>query len=105
MVRWLPPKGGGADTPGRLTSVGPHADVGRLLDLVDGLGLALQDDVADRHAAGVEAHDERGHGARRHERRERFTWATTSAIAWTMSVPGWKKIFIWAKPWMLRLST
>src|SRR5438045_1097389 len=26
-------------------------------------------------------------------------------MAWTMSVPGWKKIFIWAKPWMLRDST
>jgi hypothetical protein len=37
--------------------------------------------------------------------RARFTWATTSAIACTMSVPGWKKIFICEKPWMLRLST
>ena len=46
----------------------PHADVGRLLDLVDRLGLALQHEVADRHAAGVEADHERGDGAGRHER-------------------------------------
>ena len=47
---------------------GPDADVGRLLDFVDRLGLALEHDVADRGASRVEADHERRHRAGRHER-------------------------------------
>ena len=37
-----------------------------VLQLRDGTGLAREDELADRHAAGVETHDERGYGAGRH---------------------------------------
>ena len=37
-----------------------------VLQLRDGTRLAREDELTDRHAAGVEAHDERRHGARRH---------------------------------------
>ena len=46
---------------------GPDNEQGLVLDLADG-PLALEDEVADRHAAGVEAHDERRDRVRRHER-------------------------------------
>ena len=37
-----------------------------VLQLGDGTRLAREDELADRYAAGVETHDERGHGAGRH---------------------------------------
>ena len=37
--------------------------------------------------------------------RLRLTYPTVSAIAWAMSVPGWKYSFIRDMPWTLRLST
>ena len=39
-----------------------------VLDLANRLGLAAEDEVTDRHAAGIETHDKRRHGPRRHER-------------------------------------
>ena len=59
MVRWLPPKGGGADTPGRLANIGRTLNSAWSWISPMRLGLAGQHQVADRHAAGVEAHDER----------------------------------------------
>ena len=37
--------------------------------------------------------------------RERFTYPTTSAIAWLISVPGWNISFISDTPWMFFDST
>jgi hypothetical protein len=45
----------------------PDLEQGLVLDLADAPGLALEDQVADGHAAGVEAHHEGRDGARRHE--------------------------------------
>src|SRR5438094_537141 len=53
--------------PGQSREHGPDYEQGLVLDLADA-SLALEDQVADRHAAGVEAHDERRHGVGRHER-------------------------------------
>ena len=68
IVRWLPPNGGGADTPGSVAKIGRT----RLsaMSCISGTAArrAREDQLRDRHAAGVEAHDERRHGARRHER-------------------------------------
>ena len=66
-VRGLPPNGGGAETPGKRREHRPHAEQRQVLNLGDRSRLAGQHEVADRHAAGVEPHDERRHGARRHE--------------------------------------
>ncbi len=46
----------------------PHAEQGLILNLADGFRVAGQHQIADRHAAGIEAHDERRHRAGRHER-------------------------------------
>jgi hypothetical protein len=46
----------------------PDLEQRLVLDLADRLGLAGEDQVADRHATGVEPGDERRDGARRHER-------------------------------------
>ena len=39
-----------------------------ILNLAEAAALAREDQIADRHRAGVEAHDERPDRARRHER-------------------------------------
>ena len=67
-VRWLPPNGGGAETPGQAREHRPDLEQRLVLDLADRLGLAREHEVADRDAAGVEPGDERRDGARRHER-------------------------------------
>ena len=59
MVRWLPPNGGGADTPGKLANIGRTLNSAWSWISADALGVAGQHQVADRHAAGVETHDER----------------------------------------------
>ena len=46
----------------------PHAVQREILDLAEAAALAREHQVADRHRAGVEAHDERADGAGRHER-------------------------------------
>ena len=106
MVRWLPPNGGGADTPGRLANIG--RTLNRAWSWISPMRrwvLAGEHQVADRHAAGVEAHDERRHGAGRHEGARAVDVADVSAIAWAMSVPGWKYSFIRATPWTFFDST
>ena len=45
----------------------PDLEQGLVLDFADALGLAGQHQVADRHAAGIEAHAEGPDGAGRHE--------------------------------------
>ena len=57
-VRWLPPKGGGAETPGRLANIGRTRNRARSWISPMTAGLAGKNQVAHRHAARVEAHHE-----------------------------------------------
>ncbi len=67
MVRWLPPKGGGAETPGRVANSGrTRFSAKSCISPCVRVG-AAEDQLADGDAAGVEARDERRHRARRHE--------------------------------------
>src|ERR1039457_6033803 len=54
MVRWLPPKGGGADTPGRVANSGRAVEREILHFPLCSRG-AAEDQLADGHAARVEA--------------------------------------------------
>ena len=67
IVRWLPPNGGGEVKPGQRRELRPHAVQREILNLAEAARLALEHEVADRHRARVEAHDERTDRARRHE--------------------------------------
>ena len=58
MVRALPPNGGGAETPGQGRKQRAHRVEREILDLPDAARLAREGQVANRHAAGVEAHHE-----------------------------------------------
>jgi len=66
MVRWLEPKGGGADTPGKVGTMA-YLEERRVLKLGDRFGLAREDEVADWNAASVEPHHEWRHRSRGHE--------------------------------------
>src|SRR6266487_1820416 len=67
IVRWLPPNGGGADTPGSVAKIG-RTRLSAMSCISGTLRVVLEkDELCDRHAAGVEPHDERRNGARRHE--------------------------------------
>ena len=83
IVRGLPPNGGGAETPGSVANIGPHLEQRRVLQILElhVRVVAGEDEIADGHAAGVEAHDERRDGAGGMNARARFTYATVSAIA------------------------
>ena len=67
IVRWLPPNGGGDVRPGQRRELRPDAVQRQILDLTETAGVAPEDEIADRHRARVEPHDERSDGARRHE--------------------------------------
>ena len=67
MVRWLPPKGGGAETPGRVAKSGrTRLSAKSCISPWVWFG-AAEDELADGDAAGVEAGDEGRDGAGRHE--------------------------------------
>ncbi len=67
MVRWLPPNGGGAETPGSVAKSGTYAVEREILHFALRSGGTAEDQLADRHAACVETGDEGRHGSRRHE--------------------------------------
>ena len=67
MVRWLPPNGGGAETPGRVAKSGRTRFSAKSCISPWRVGGAAEDELSDGDAAGVEARDERRHGAGRHE--------------------------------------
>ena len=67
MVRWLPPNGGGAETPGSVANSGRTRLSAKSCISPWRAGCAAEDQLADGDAAGVEARDERRHGAGRHE--------------------------------------
>jgi len=59
-VRWLPPKGGGAETPGRVAKIGRTSNRARAVDVVDGfghrlghVGAGLEEQLHDRHALDI----------------------------------------------------
>ena len=58
MVRWLPPNGGGDETPGERREHRAHAIECEVLDLAQAARVAREDKITDRHAARIEAHDE-----------------------------------------------
>ena len=107
MVRALPPNGGGADTPGSVANSGRTwfkaasciCPTVRLAFVVENTNCPTGTLPASNRVmngpgvpAGMKA-------------RARFTYATVSAIAADMSVPGWNWSFMIEAPWMLFDST
>src|SRR5688572_21454711 len=105
MVRWLPPNGGGADTPGSA------ANIGRTLNSAWSCTSAtlLVWLVSTRNPTGTLPVSKRvtngGTVPGGMNARDRLTAATVSDIACDMSVPGWKYNLICTMPCTLRLST
>src|SRR5262245_11246998 len=105
MARAEPPNGGGADTPGMAANLGCsrlsawswiwHTVLGSLDRTRYPTGTLP---VSNRMMNGGTVPG--GMNALL-----RFTYPTVSAMAWAMSVPGWKYSFMSETPWTFRLST
>ena len=105
MVRWLPPNGGGAETPGSVAKSG-RTRFSAMSCISPGVRVALvKTSWPTGNAAGVEARDERRHGARRHEGARAVDVADRLRHRLAHVGARWNTSFISAAPWMLLLST
>src|SRR5204863_5532694 len=83
----------------------PHAVEGDVLHLARASVGARQHELRHGNAAGVVRMMKGGTAPGGMKALERFTYPTTSAIAWLMSVSGWKTSFMSETPWMFFDST
>ena len=98
MLRAVPPKGGGAETPGSRENIGRTRNSARS-KISSTLRVSLgKDQVPDRNTAGIKAGDKRRQRAGRHEGAGTIHLSNRLAKAWAMFVPSWNCSFMRAAP-------